>query len=191
MKKIRNVIAFLVAAFALLFTGSQVFADTTGTITVQNAQPGQSYKLYKLLMQQQVIMVLLLILYQVVNHQILPVKLTLMLILLETLQQNQRLLNQQLEVMSLKLGLRILQVIQLLLKVQLVIHQNFQDYLLVITLLNLHLAQQSQLIVLLHMHTLLIKILMVQTALQKMQMLNQQELVLLLTILLNIMQQTM
>lgn len=48
MKKIRNVIAFLVAAFALLFTGSQVFADTTGTITVQNAQPGQSYKLYKL-----------------------------------------------------------------------------------------------------------------------------------------------
>lgn len=48
MKKIRNVIAFLVAAFALLFTGSQVFADTTGTITVQNAQPGQLYKLYKL-----------------------------------------------------------------------------------------------------------------------------------------------
>ena len=48
MKKIRNVIAFLVAAFALLFTGSQVFADTTGTITVQNAQSGQSYKLYKL-----------------------------------------------------------------------------------------------------------------------------------------------
>jgi hypothetical protein len=48
MKKIRNVIAFLVAAFALLFIGSQVFADTTGTITVQNAQPGQLYKLYKL-----------------------------------------------------------------------------------------------------------------------------------------------
>ncbi|WP_045798472.1 SpaA isopeptide-forming pilin-related protein [Streptococcus equinus] len=48
MKKIRNVIAFLVAAFALLFTGSQVFADTTGTITVQNASKGQTYTLYKL-----------------------------------------------------------------------------------------------------------------------------------------------
>ncbi|WP_274657154.1 SpaA isopeptide-forming pilin-related protein [Streptococcus equinus] len=48
MKKIRNVIAFLVAAFALLFTGSQVFADTTGTITVQNASKGQNYTLYKL-----------------------------------------------------------------------------------------------------------------------------------------------
>ena len=48
MKKIRNVIAFLVAAFALLFTGSQVFADTTGTITVQNAEVGQRYTLYKL-----------------------------------------------------------------------------------------------------------------------------------------------
>lgn len=48
MKKIRNVIAFLVAAFALLFTGSQVFADTTGTITVQNAEIGKVYKIYKL-----------------------------------------------------------------------------------------------------------------------------------------------
>lgn len=48
MKKIRNVIAFLVAAFALLFTGSQVFADTTGTITVQNASKGQTYTIYKL-----------------------------------------------------------------------------------------------------------------------------------------------
>lgn len=48
MKKIRNVMTLLLAALALLFTGSQVFADTTGTITVQNAQPGQSYKLYKL-----------------------------------------------------------------------------------------------------------------------------------------------
>ncbi|TFH45725.1 LPXTG cell wall anchor domain-containing protein [Streptococcus equinus] len=48
MKKIRNVIAFLVAAFALLFTGSQVFADTTGSITIQNAQIGEEYTLYKL-----------------------------------------------------------------------------------------------------------------------------------------------
>jgi LPXTG-motif cell wall-anchored protein len=48
MKKIRNVMTLLLAALALLFTGSQVFADTTGTITVQNAQPGQLYKLYKL-----------------------------------------------------------------------------------------------------------------------------------------------
>ncbi|WP_353884689.1 SpaH/EbpB family LPXTG-anchored major pilin [uncultured Streptococcus sp.] len=40
--------AFLVAAFALLFTGSQVFADTTGTITVQNAEIGKVYKIYKL-----------------------------------------------------------------------------------------------------------------------------------------------
>lgn len=48
MKKIRNVIAFLVAAFALLFIGSQVFADTTGTITVQNAEIGKVYKIYKL-----------------------------------------------------------------------------------------------------------------------------------------------
>lgn len=48
MKKIRNVIAFLVAALALLFTGSQVFADTTGTITVQNASKGQTYTIYKL-----------------------------------------------------------------------------------------------------------------------------------------------
>lgn len=48
MKKIRNVIAFLVAAFALLFIGSQVFADTTGTITIQNAEIGKVYKIYKL-----------------------------------------------------------------------------------------------------------------------------------------------
>lgn len=38
----------LLAALALLFTGSQVFADTTGTITVQNASKGQTYTLYKL-----------------------------------------------------------------------------------------------------------------------------------------------
>lgn len=48
MKKIRNVMTLLLAALALLFTGSQVFADTTGTITVQNAQAGQTYTLYKL-----------------------------------------------------------------------------------------------------------------------------------------------
>ena len=48
MKKIRNVMTLLLAALALLFTGSQVFADTTGTITVQNAQLGQTYTLYKL-----------------------------------------------------------------------------------------------------------------------------------------------
>ena len=48
MKKIRNVMTLLLAALALLFTGSQVFADTTGTITVQNASKGQTYTLYKL-----------------------------------------------------------------------------------------------------------------------------------------------
>ncbi|WP_455679590.1 SpaH/EbpB family LPXTG-anchored major pilin [Streptococcus sp.] len=48
MKKIRNVMTLLLAALALLFTGSQVFADTTGTITVQNAQVGQTYEIYKL-----------------------------------------------------------------------------------------------------------------------------------------------
>ncbi|SDP03603.1 LPXTG-motif cell wall anchor domain-containing protein [Streptococcus equinus] len=48
MKKIRNVIALLFSAFALFFASSQVFADTTGTITVQNASKGQTYTLYKL-----------------------------------------------------------------------------------------------------------------------------------------------
>lgn len=48
MKKIRNVMTLLLAALALLFTGSQVFADTTGTITVQNAEIGKVYKIYKL-----------------------------------------------------------------------------------------------------------------------------------------------
>ncbi|WP_423216085.1 SpaA isopeptide-forming pilin-related protein [Streptococcus equinus] len=55
MKKIRNVIAFLVAAVALVFTGGQVSAQTVdsgqggaATITIQNAQVGKTYKLYKL-----------------------------------------------------------------------------------------------------------------------------------------------
>ena len=48
MKKIRNVMTLLLAALALLFTGSKVFADTTGTITVQNAEIGKVYKIYKL-----------------------------------------------------------------------------------------------------------------------------------------------
>ncbi|MCR5492657.1 MAG: LPXTG cell wall anchor domain-containing protein [Streptococcus sp.] len=48
MKKIRNVIAFLVAAFALVFTGGHALADDTGSITIQNAQVGQTYTLYKL-----------------------------------------------------------------------------------------------------------------------------------------------
>lgn len=48
MKKIRNVMTLLLAALALLFTGSQVFADTTGSITVQNASKGQTYTIYKL-----------------------------------------------------------------------------------------------------------------------------------------------
>ncbi|SDI92385.1 SpaA isopeptide-forming pilin-related protein [Streptococcus equinus] len=48
MKKIRNVIAFLVAAVALVFTGGHALADDTGSITIQNAQVGQTYTLYKL-----------------------------------------------------------------------------------------------------------------------------------------------
>ena len=48
MKKIRNVIAFLVAAVALVFTGGHALADDTGSITIQNAQMGETYKLYKL-----------------------------------------------------------------------------------------------------------------------------------------------
>lgn len=48
MKKIRNVIAFLVAAVALVFTGGHALADDTGSITIQNAQLGQTYTLYKL-----------------------------------------------------------------------------------------------------------------------------------------------
>lgn len=48
MKKIRNVIAFLVAAVALVFTGGHALADDTGSITIQNAQMGQTYTLYKL-----------------------------------------------------------------------------------------------------------------------------------------------
>lgn len=48
MKKIRNVIAFLVAAVALVFTGGHALADDTGSITIQNAGVGQRYTLYKL-----------------------------------------------------------------------------------------------------------------------------------------------
>ena len=48
MKKIRNVIAFLVAAVALVFTGGHALADDTGSITIQNAQIGEEYTLYKL-----------------------------------------------------------------------------------------------------------------------------------------------
>lgn len=48
MKKIRNVIAFLVAAVALVFTGGHALADDTGSITIQNAEVGQRYTLYKL-----------------------------------------------------------------------------------------------------------------------------------------------
>lgn len=48
MKKIRNVIVFLVAAVALVFTGGHALADDTGSITIQNAQVGETYKLYKL-----------------------------------------------------------------------------------------------------------------------------------------------
>ncbi|KFN88352.1 cell wall anchor [Streptococcus equinus JB1] len=55
MKKIRNVMTLLLAALALLFTGSQVSAQTVdsgqggaATITIQNAQVDKTYKLYKL-----------------------------------------------------------------------------------------------------------------------------------------------
>lgn len=48
MKKIRNVIAFLVAAVALVFTGGHAFAADGGSITIQNAQIGEEYTLYKL-----------------------------------------------------------------------------------------------------------------------------------------------
>ncbi|SFR71484.1 LPXTG-motif cell wall anchor domain-containing protein [Streptococcus equinus] len=55
MKKIRNVMTLLLAALALLFTGSQVSAQTVdsgqggaATITIQNAQVQKTYKLYKL-----------------------------------------------------------------------------------------------------------------------------------------------
>ncbi|SDW64225.1 SpaA isopeptide-forming pilin-related protein [Streptococcus equinus] len=55
MKKIRNVMTLLLAALALVFTGGQVSAQTVdsgqggaATITIQNAQVGETYKLYKL-----------------------------------------------------------------------------------------------------------------------------------------------
>jgi LPXTG-motif cell wall-anchored protein len=55
MKKIRNVMTLLLAALALLFTGSQVSAQTVdsgqggaATITIQNAQVDKTYKFYKL-----------------------------------------------------------------------------------------------------------------------------------------------
>jgi hypothetical protein len=57
MKKIRNVMTLLLAALALLFTGSQVSAQTVdsgqggaATITIQNAQVDKTYKLYYFLL---------------------------------------------------------------------------------------------------------------------------------------------
>lgn len=48
MYNLKKILATILAALALVFTGKTAFADTTGSITINNASQGQTYTIYKL-----------------------------------------------------------------------------------------------------------------------------------------------